>query len=145
MSMYSVALMSWPVLREGRGGRVLCGMIHKTQKRFPLPSYTISPILHSSEGVPGLMNWPQATFSCLLSCSMPAGTLHSGLTSINIPRKCHAFCHIFPLLCCGRHVYFSPWKVTPSFRARLKWHPLSLSPSLRMSLTLVKRLLFGNF
>ena len=83
--------MPWPVLRKTRGGRVLHSMIHRTQKRFPLRSYTSAPILHSSEGAPSLMSWTQAAFSRALSCSIPAGTLDSRLTSINIPRKCHAF------------------------------------------------------
>lgn len=48
-SLNSVALTPWPVLREGRGGHVLCAVILRTQKKFPLLSFDIASILHSSE------------------------------------------------------------------------------------------------
>lgn len=48
---------------KSQRGPVLCAVIHRAQKKLPLLSCAVAPILHSSERTPGLISWSPAKFS----------------------------------------------------------------------------------
>ena len=49
--------------KRSQRGPVLCAVIHRAQKKLPLLSCAVAPILHSSERTPGLISWSPAKFS----------------------------------------------------------------------------------
>lgn len=102
-----------------------------------------APILHSSEETPGLMNWPQTEFSCLLSYTNPTPQAPWRSPFLENSMLSSTSFHHSSVVRMNSSL---PAKPLPS--SGLGWNRASKSfstSSNRKNLTLVKTFLFSNF